>query len=471
MVVKNRVFTNVGGESWVPMERWLGRKPPIDMLRVFGCMAMAHIPKAHLRKLGATAVWCVHLGLAAESKGWLMWEPSKGVVFDSRDIKFMEDITYGSWSKQPKEKLMQQLEQITMGFDAEEWVGEEGAMALEEEGAVELLVVKGMKPTVAPKEPHPITRVIPPTLPPRRTQTKSPPTSDAPSPMIASQMRASALKLKSYGGARGEQQQHDALLVLQSSYDSDEEEEEEACCFMAPSPTQPLTMEEALHGPDRDKWLASKDAEYNSRMENGTWVLVPLPMGKKAIQCGWIPNIKTDNKGAMSDYKSRLVARGYQQKEKEDYKETFAATAKPPTLRVLLASAAVCGWVIVQMDITTAFLYGFVDDEVYMTQLPSYEDVTGRLYQLIKAIYGLKQVPRSWYKKLSSVLEEIGFRASACDESLFLMGEPRHVPGVRGRHSLVREQQAGGDEGATGADAKLQVQDLGGGKLLLGNAC
>ncbi|CAI7915294.1 unnamed protein product [Closterium sp. NIES-53] len=166
-VVKNWVFTNIGGESWVPMERWLGRKPPIDMLRVFGCMAMAHIPKAHRSKLGAKAAWCVHLGLAAESKGWLLWELSKGVVLDSRDVKFMEDITYSSWSKQPKEKLMQQLQQTTMGFDAEEWVGKEGATALEEEGAAELPLVEGVKPTVAHGEPHPITRVIPPTLPPK----------------------------------------------------------------------------------------------------------------------------------------------------------------------------------------------------------------------------------------------------------------------------------------------------------------
>ncbi|CAI7864799.1 unnamed protein product [Closterium sp. NIES-53] len=239
------------------------------------------------------------------------------------------------------------------------------------------------------------------------------------------QMRAAALKAKarSEGGTRGEQQQLDALLVLESSCDSDEEAQEEVYCFMAPAPTQPLTMEEALNGPDRDKWLVTRDAEYNSQMENGTWELVPLPSGKKAIDCGWIPRIKTDNKGAVSVYKTRLVARGYQHIEKEDYKETFAATAKPPTVRVLLAGAAVCGWVIVQMDITTAFLYGLIDVEVFMSQPPGYEDGTGRVCQVKKAIYGLKQAPRCWYKKLSSVLEETGFRASACDESLFLMGE------------------------------------------------
>ncbi|CAI7770977.1 unnamed protein product, partial [Closterium sp. NIES-54] len=100
-VARNRVLTKVGNESWVPLERWLGRKPPVDMLRVFGCMAVAHVPKKYRSKLGASAIWCVHLGLAAESKGWLLWEPSKGVLFDSRDVKFVEGMMYGGWKKQP----------------------------------------------------------------------------------------------------------------------------------------------------------------------------------------------------------------------------------------------------------------------------------------------------------------------------------------------------------------------------------
>ncbi|CAI7902318.1 unnamed protein product [Closterium sp. NIES-54] len=64
-----------------------------------------------------------------------------------------------------------------------------------------------------------------------------------------------------------------------------------------------------------------------------------------------------------------------------------------------------------------------VDEEVFMSQPPGYEDGTGRVWKLKKVIYGLKQAPRCWYKKLASVLDEIGFRASTCDESLFLMGE------------------------------------------------
>ncbi|CAI7760639.1 unnamed protein product, partial [Closterium sp. NIES-53] len=133
-VARNRVLTKVGNESWVLLDRWLGRKPPVDMLRVFGCMAVAHVPKKYRSKLGASAIWCVHLGLAAESKGWLLWEPSKGVLFDSRDVKFVEGMMYGGWKKQPETKVSEQMEQITMQLDLNPSVWEEGEEAAAEGG-------------------------------------------------------------------------------------------------------------------------------------------------------------------------------------------------------------------------------------------------------------------------------------------------------------------------------------------------
>ncbi|CAI7737831.1 unnamed protein product [Closterium sp. NIES-54] len=75
-VAKNKALTHVGADKWVPYVEWIGRKPKVDMLRVFGCMCMALVPK-HLRhnKLGAKAIWAVHLGMAQNSKGWLLWDP------------------------------------------------------------------------------------------------------------------------------------------------------------------------------------------------------------------------------------------------------------------------------------------------------------------------------------------------------------------------------------------------------------
>ncbi|CAI7875095.1 unnamed protein product [Closterium sp. NIES-54] len=69
-VARNRVLTKVGNESWLPLERWLGRKPPVDMLRVFGCTAVAHVPKKYRSKLGASAIWCITMQLDLTPSVW-----------------------------------------------------------------------------------------------------------------------------------------------------------------------------------------------------------------------------------------------------------------------------------------------------------------------------------------------------------------------------------------------------------------
>ncbi|CAI7926348.1 unnamed protein product, partial [Closterium sp. NIES-53] len=117
-----------------------------------------------------------------------------------------------------------------------------------------------------------------------------------------------------------------------------------------------------------------------------------------------------------------LVAKGYQQKE-VDYKELFAPVVKPMTLRTLLAGATIKGWVVKQMDVTTAFLNGILEEEIFMAQPEGFDDGIGRVWKLKKALYGLKQAPRQWYLKLREVLEEIGFTPSSADHSLFMLGE------------------------------------------------
>ncbi|CAI7804166.1 unnamed protein product [Closterium sp. NIES-53] len=398
-VARNRVLTKVGNESWVPLERWLGRKPPVDMLRVFGCMAVAHVPKKYRSKLGASAIWCVHLGLAAESKGWLLWEPSKGVLFDSMDVKFVEGMTYGGWKKQPETKKSQQMEQITMQLDLTPSVWEEGEEAAAEGGDGEKVQeapasggddvetsgsTKEAAGSEGREQPQGKTKVL--ELPSRR-KPKGVVMRGWETP-VSRPGRTRMATMKLTAGADVAEQQlgnEEALLILPHSYEPDEEDEP-AYCFLAPAPEEPASMEEALAGPDREK-------------------------------------IKTDDKGQVTIYKSRLVAKGFMQKEKQDFNEIFAPTAKPPTLCVLLADAAVSGKFIIQMDISTAFLNGILEEDVYMTQPPGYEDGTGRVCKLKKSIYGLKQAPRCWYQKLAAVLDDMGFRTSSCDERLFLKGE------------------------------------------------
>ncbi|CAI7932097.1 unnamed protein product [Closterium sp. NIES-54] len=152
-----------------------------------------------------------------------------------------------------------------------------------------------------------------------------------------------------------------------------------------------------VRDPTADK-LSSR--ALKSIEENGTWELVELPEGRKAITSKWLFKIKSDADGKIERYKSRLVAKGYQQKEKVDYKELFAPVVKPTTLRTLLAGAAIKGWVVKQMDVTTAFLNGVLEEEIFMAQPEG-----------------------QWYLKLRVVLEEIGFTPSFADHSLFMLGE------------------------------------------------
>ncbi|CAI7888777.1 unnamed protein product [Closterium sp. NIES-54] len=165
------------------------------------------------------------------------------------------------------------------------------------------------------------------------------------------------------------------------------------------------------------------ESELKSIEENGTWELVELPEGRKVITSKWLFKIKSDADGKIERYKSRLVAKGYQQKEKVDYKELFAPVVKPTTFRTLLAGAAIKGWVVKQMDVTTAFLNGVLEEEIFMAQPEGFDDGSGRVVRLKKALYGVKQAPRQWYLKLRGVLEEIGFTPSSAAHSLFMLGE------------------------------------------------
>ncbi|CAI7799875.1 unnamed protein product [Closterium sp. NIES-53] len=92
-------------------------------------------------------------------------------------------------------------------------------------------------------------------------------------------------------------------------------------------------------------------------------------------------------------------------------------------LRTLLAGVAIKRWVVKKMDVTTAFLNGVLEEDIFMAQPEGFDDCSGRVLRLKKALYGLKQAPRQWYLKLQGVLEEIGFTPSSADHSLFMLGE------------------------------------------------
>ncbi|WVZ89862.1 hypothetical protein U9M48_036215 [Paspalum notatum var. saurae] len=121
--------------------------------------------------------------------------------------------------------------------------------------------------------------------------------------------------------------------------------------------------------------------------------------------------------------KARLVAQGFCQKEGIDYEETFAPVARLEAIRILLAFAASKGFKLQQMDVKSAFLNGFIEEEVYVRQPPGFESARfpNRVYKLRKALYGLKQAPRAWYARLKSFLLKSVFVMGSVDKTLFLL--------------------------------------------------
>ena len=113
-------------------------------------------------------------------------------------------------------------------------------------------------------------------------------------------------------------------------------------------------------------WREVMDKEIQALEKNHTWELTPLPPGKTPIWCKWVYNVKLNPDGTIERYKTRLVAKGYTQREGLDFLETFSPVAKTVSVRVLLALASAKGWPLHQLDINNVFLHGDLDEEVYM---------------------------------------------------------------------------------------------------------
>nr|GEV03872.1 putative ribonuclease H-like domain-containing protein [Tanacetum cinerariifolium] len=142
----------------------------------------------------------------------------------------------------------------------------------------------------------------------------------------------------------------------------------------------------------------------------------------RPIGIKWVLKNKKDERGIVIRNKAMLVAQGYTQEEGIDYDEVFAPVARIEAIRLFLAYASFMGFIVYQMDVKSAFLYGIIDEEVYVMQPPGFQDpeFPTRMYKVGKAMYGLHQAPRAWYGTLSKYLLTNGFQRGTIDQTLFI---------------------------------------------------
>ena len=155
------------------------------------------------------------------------------------------------------------------------------------------------------------------------------------------------------------------------------------------SQVEPKSIEEALKD---EKWVEAMHEELNQFARNDVWFLVPKTDEMNIIGSKWVFRNKLDDAGVITRNKARLVAKCYNQEEGIDYGETFTPVARLEVVRLLLAFACMSGFKLFQMDMKSAFLNGFINEEVYVEQPPGFEDHQhpNHVFKLKKALYGLK---------------------------------------------------------------------------------
>lgn len=214
-----------------------------------------------------------------------------------------------------------------------------------------------------------------------------------------------------------------------------------------------VPMKQALSGPDVDSWHEAIDKEVTSIIKNNTWSLVHRTKHEKTIGSRIVLRNKMKPDGSLDKRKARLVAQGFSQRPGVHFSDTFAPVARLGTIRLMTSLAARSGMKIRQLDVTTAYLNGKLDERILMEPPKNLADILARIIEreggssigrkakdmqsesregdmvclLNKSLYGLKQAGRSWNLTLHQSLIQLGAVQSQSDPCVYYVGSGEDI--------------------------------------------
>ena len=354
--LRNRV-PNRGSNSTTPYTEWYGRKPSVSHLRVFGSKAFVRIPDSMRKKMQPKSRKTIFVGYDnLTEKVYRVFNLEKKTVDRVSDV-VIDDLDVSEVNLFPFH-VFDDSERSTLNVSCNS--NGEDMVHIEEE---------------ANEDINP--------LPRKRGRPKG------------SKNKSRAIEPTD----RYLRSKVDVQVAMRASLD-------------------PISFEEVSLRSDRDYWCEAMNEEMRSLTKNDTWILEDLPQGRKAITCKWIYKSKLRPDGSLERRKARLVVRGFSQVEGVDYFETFAPVVRYETVRTVLAVAAK-NMELGQFDVKTAFLYGPLEEVIYMEQPHGYNDGSGRVCRLKKGLYGLRQAPRNWNGHFHEVIVSLGFCQSDCDPCVY----------------------------------------------------
>ena len=184
---------------------------------------------------------------------------------------------------------------------------------------------------------------------------------------------------------------------------------------------EPKTYGQAIESSEQDEWQQAINSELLSIVENEVWHEDDMPQGIKPLTTKWVFKIKRGEHGQIIKFKARLCVRGFEQEHGIDYEEIFSPVMRHNSLRTLLALAAVHDMEVQQMDVTTAFLHGELQENVYIWAPEGTGYPPNTVLKLDKSIYGLKQAPRVFNTALDKhIVEFMGFTQCKTDPCVYV---------------------------------------------------
>ncbi|KAJ8463023.1 hypothetical protein ONZ51_g10516 [Trametes cubensis] len=386
-----------------PITLWDGTIPDVSYFRVFGCKAYVHVQKDKRKgKLDKKAVEMIFVGYEQGSKGYKFWNPATHSIVVSRDVIFDEESF-------PARKIPgnRPVTPDDSPFSDQEVPSDDASNAEPENFEIDIPLPIPLPEDAPPAPPIPPEQPAPPPLqqpdpppavPPPRPSHQRRRHEPVGGPSIARDRprRENVPRPKRYEDSAYSDEppaKVDARTDAEGNLEDNEHVVQSIIAMLAaanPKPGVPNSHRQAMASPDAEKWRAAEKAEYDSLIENKTWILVPRPKNRQVVANRWVYDIKHDGR-----YKARLVAKGFTQVWGEDYNETFSPVARFESIRYLLAHAALEDWDIESMDVKTAFLNGDLEEEIYMEQ-PEGWVVPGK-ENFIWDSYGHTLMPESTY--------------------------------------------------------------------------
>ncbi|GJY94827.1 ribonuclease H-like domain-containing protein [Tanacetum coccineum] len=423
-----------------PFELVFNRKPGLKHLRVFGCLCYATVLNLH-DKLGSRAEKCVLVGYASFKKGYKLYSLERKQFIYSRDVKFFEKVFPF------KIRQTQDTNLTSQGLDHVNFFNEIVHEDLDTSNDEPSKTVSSQSDGSHPSTPG-ISTIDPFENELGHSQgsngfagtgeeaaTSAENNISSEDAFVASESIPESVPTTSSPHVRRSERTsvfprkyNDFVIDSKVKYGLENyvsyvNLSVENKCFTTElnKSLEPRSFFEA----SKDQhWIEAMNNEMDALYRNDTWEIVELPFGRKAIGGKWVYKIKYKSSGDIDRYKARYVAKGYNQKEGIDFDETFSPVVKIVTVRCVINLAVQYDWSIFQLDVNNAFLYGDLDETVYMS-LPEgfFNPGDNRVCRLKKSLYGLKQAPRQWNAKLTQTLIEHGFIQSKSDYSLFTKSE------------------------------------------------